>query len=160
MATETTNTENTAAEAEVKKTAPKAAVKPAAKKAAPKAAAKNEAPKEAEKKNIVIEKVDNAAALIKESVETIESAIGDAAHSGTDKVKETVDSMESKIEEARKSGNERAHKIATDLKLDKVVNDKVVGYVGEATSVCYTVFCSPITYAGETVEKLYKKVTA
>jgi phage-related protein len=163
-ATETENNTGETAETEVKEVkedAPKAAARPAAKKAAPKAkvAAEKEAPKEAVKKNIVIEKVDGATTFIKESVESIESAISDAAHSGTDKVKGTVDSIESKIDEARKSGNERAKKIVADMKLDKIVNEKVAGYIGETTAVCYTIFCSPMAYASSKIEKLYKKST-
>ncbi len=110
---------------------------------------------------------------VKETVTKVSASVTDAAKSGmtsvketvttaTDSVKDTFSTIETTINDSRAAGNSRAKKIVAAL-FDDNVNETVnnfIGHMGEATAVCATVMCSPITVSANQANTLYKKITA
>ena len=96
---------------------------------------------------------------VKEAVASIEETVSEAINSGKTAVTDTVASVESTFDEARKSGNEKGKKLVADLKLESIINENAAGYVGEATSVCFTIACSPILMMKDSAENMFHKVS-
>jgi len=127
------------------------------------------APKVEKKENVAKEVATKVTDAAKSAVTTVEetatkatTSVADAAKSGLDTLKDTITDAETAISDARISGNTRAKKILTaifDDKANETVTD-LVGYIGEATAVCSTVMCSPMTVPANKVNTLYKKLTA
>jgi len=168
----------TTEETKTVKAAEKKVVTPKAKTAAPKVEKKVAAPKVAVKK--VETKVEDTLNTVKETATKVTTSVSDAAKSSVDSVKDTatkiadaakssVDSIkdtytdaEIAVKDARVSGNARAKKILNAF-FDERANDKIanfVGYIGEASAVCSTIGCAPMTLPAEKINTLYKKITA
>jgi len=96
---------------------------------------------------------------VKDAVKSIETAVSDAIHSSKDTITDTVKSVEDSIDEARKSGSDKGKKVVADLKLESIVNENAAGYIGEVTSVCFTVMCSPMILMKDSAESMYNTVS-
>lgn len=95
---------------------------------------------------------------VKEAVTNIENKLSDTLHNSQGAFTKTLSSVESTIDEARKSGNEKAKKLVSDMKISSIINEDAAGYVGEATSVCFTIACSPMVMMKDSAENIYHNV--
>jgi len=95
---------------------------------------------------------------VKEAVTNIENKLSDTLHNTQGAFTKTLSSVESTIDDARKTGNEKAKKLVSDMKISSIINEDAAGYVGEATSVCFTIACSPMIMMKDSAENMYHNV--